>query len=51
MKFAVIGAGGFVAPRHLQAISDVNGDLAAALDPNDSVGLLDRYNRDAAFFT
>jgi len=51
MKFALVGAAGFVAPRHLRAIADVNGDLVAALDPHDSVGVLDSYNREAAFFT
>jgi len=51
MKFAVTGAAGFVAPRHLRAISEVGGQLVGALDPHDSVGLLDRYNRDARFFT
>lgn len=51
MKFALVGAAGFVAPRHMQAIKDVGGDLIAALDPHDSVGVLDRYTKHAAFFT
>ncbi|MFH1327034.1 MAG: Gfo/Idh/MocA family oxidoreductase [archaeon] len=50
-KFAIIGCGGYIAPRHLDAIKDTGNILIAALDPNDSVGLLDRYNRKAAFFT
>ena len=48
--FALIGAAGFVAPRHLQAIKDVGGRLVAALDPSDSVGVLDRYFPQAEFF-
>jgi UDP-N-acetyl-2-amino-2-deoxyglucuronate dehydrogenase len=50
-NFALIGAAGFVAPRHLQAIKDTGNILVAALDPNDSVGILDRYFPDASFFT
>ncbi|MEM1159553.1 MAG: Gfo/Idh/MocA family oxidoreductase [Pseudomonadota bacterium] len=50
-RFALIGAAGYIAPRHLQAISAVGGDLAAALDRSDSVGIMDRYFPDTAFFT
>lgn len=50
-NFALTGVAGFVAPRHLQAMKDVGGRLVAALDPHDSVGILDRYWSDAAFFT
>lgn len=50
-RFALIGAAGFVAPRHLQAIKDVGGKLVAALDPHDAVGVLDRFDRDTEFFT
>lgn len=50
-NFAITGVAGFVAPRHLQAIKDVGGRLVAALDPHDSVGILDRFWGDAAFFT
>ena len=42
-RFALIGAGGYIAPRHLRAIRDTNNILAAALDTNDSVGVLDSY--------
>lgn len=49
--FALIGAAGFVAPRHLRAIRDVGGELVAALDPSDSVGIIDSYFPDAQFFT
>lgn len=50
-NFALIGAGGFVAPRHLRAIRDNNQNLLAILDPNDSVGIIDSYFPEAAFFT
>lgn len=49
--FAIVGAAGFVAERHLRAIRDVGGHLAAAVDPRDSVGVLDRYFPEAEFFT
>jgi len=50
-NFALIGVGGYVAPRHLRAIRDTGNRLVAAVDPFDSVGILDRYNLDARFFT
>jgi UDP-N-acetyl-2-amino-2-deoxyglucuronate dehydrogenase len=50
-NFALIGVGGYIAPRHLKAIRDTGNRLVAALDPNDSVGVLDRYSFDVAFFT
>lgn len=50
-NFALIGAAGYIAPRHLQAISDNGGRLVAAVDPHDSVGVLDRFFPDARFFT
>lgn len=49
-NFALTGAAGYVAPRHLQAIHDTGQRLVAALDPSDSVGILDRYFPDARFF-
>jgi len=49
-NFALIGVAGFVAPRHLDAIRDTGNRLVAATDPNDSVGLLDRYAFDVSFF-
>lgn len=48
--FALIGAAGYIAPRHLRAMKDVGGRLVAALDPNDSVGILDSFFPDADFF-
>jgi UDP-N-acetyl-2-amino-2-deoxyglucuronate dehydrogenase len=50
-NFAVTGVGGFVAPRHLQAIRDTGNRLVAALDPKDAVGVLDRFAFDVRFFT
>jgi UDP-N-acetyl-2-amino-2-deoxyglucuronate dehydrogenase len=48
--FALIGAAGFVATRHMRAIKEVGGDLRVALDPNDSIGIIDSYFPDASFF-
>ena len=50
-NFALIGAGGYIAPRHMKAIKDTGHNLIAALDKNDSVGILDSYFPDADFFT
>lgn len=50
-NFALVGAAGFVAPRHMQAIAETGNTLVAAVDPHDSVGVIDRYFPDAAFFT
>lgn len=51
MNFALIGAAGYIAPRHMQAIRATGHRLVAALDPNDSVGIIDSYFPDADFFT
>ncbi len=48
--FVLIGAAGFIAPRHLKAIKDTGNRLVAALDKFDSVGILDSYFPDASFF-
>ncbi len=50
-NFALIGAAGYIAPRHMQAIKATGNDLVAALDPNDSVGIIDSHFPDADFFT
>lgn len=50
-NFAVTGVGGYIAPRHLNAIRDTGNRIVAAVDPGDSVGLLDRYGFDVKFFT
>ena len=50
-NFALIGAAGYVSPRHMQAIKATGNNLVAALDPSDSVGIIDSYFPDADFFT
>ncbi|MBP2675745.1 MAG: oxidoreductase domain protein [Deltaproteobacteria bacterium] len=50
-NFALIGAGGYIAPRHMKAIKDTGNKLVAAVDKSDSVGVLDSYFFDVAFFT
>lgn len=49
--FALTGLAGYIAPRHLRAIADTGSRLVAAVDPHDSVGLVDQYFPGAAFFT
>lgn len=49
--FALVGAGGYIAPRHLRAIKDTGNILVAAVDPHDSVGVLDSFFPNARFFT
>src|SRR2546423_4620523 len=49
-NFALTGAAGYIAPRHLEAINDTGNRLVAAADPHDSVGVLDRYSFDVRFF-
>lgn len=50
-RFALTGLAGYIAPRHLEAIRDTGNVLSAALDPHDSVGIIDRYFPEADFFT
>lgn len=50
-NFALIGAGGYIAPRHMKAIKDTGNNLIAALDKHDSVGILDSFFPEANFFT
>lgn len=50
-NFALIGAAGYIAPRHLKAILDTDNQLIAALDKFDSVGIMDSYFPNADFFT
>lgn len=49
-NFAIIGVGGYIAPRHLKAIKDTGNNLLAAYDKNDSVGIMDSYFPQASFF-
>lgn len=51
MNFGLMGAAGYIAPRHMQAIRDTGHTLVAAVDPHDCVGRLDSYFPDAQFFT
>jgi len=50
-KFALIGAAGYIAPRHLKAIKETGNTLAVAMDVNDSVGIMDSHFPEAEFFT
>ena len=50
-NFALIGAGGYVAPKHMKAIKDTGNNLVAALDNSDSVGILDSFSFNVDFFT
>ena len=51
LNFGMMGAAGFVAPRHMKAIQSVGGVLMGACDPYDGVGALDRYFPEYQFFT
>lgn len=50
-NFAIIGAAGFIAPRHMKAIKESGNELVVAMDPSDSVGIMDSYFPRADFFT
>ena len=50
-KFALIGAAGYIAPRHMRAVKETGNVLVAALDPTDSVGIIDSFFPEADFFT
>lgn len=50
-NFAIIGVGGYIAPRHLKAIKETGNNLVSAYDKNDSVGVMDGYFPRASFFT
>lgn len=50
-RFVLIGAAGYIAPRHMRAIKDTGNTLVAAMDTNDSVGTIDSYFPESAFFT
>lgn len=49
-NFALIGAAGYIAPRHMRAIKDTGNNLVAALDPYDGIGIMDSYFPQANFF-
>lgn len=50
-RFALTGAAGYVAPRHMQAIADTGNSLVAVLDPHDTLGIMDRYFPGAECFS
>jgi UDP-N-acetyl-2-amino-2-deoxyglucuronate dehydrogenase len=50
-NFALIGASGYIAPRHLRAIKETGNNLVCALDPYDGIGIMDSYFPKADFFT
>jgi len=50
INFALIGAAGYIAPRHMKAIKDTGNNLVAMLDKFDSVGIIDSYFPEADFF-
>ncbi|MDD2557436.1 MAG: Gfo/Idh/MocA family oxidoreductase [Desulfuromonas sp.] len=50
-NFALLGVGGYIAPRHLKAIKETGNNLVAALDKNDYVGIMDSFFPHADFFT
>ena len=51
LNFVLIGAAGYIAPRHMKAIKDTGHNLIAAIDPSDSVGIIDRFFPDAFYFS
>ena len=50
-NFALMGASGYIAPRHMRAIKDTGNQLIAALDPYDGIGVMDSNFPEASFFT
>src|SRR5262249_276097 len=49
--YALVGAAGYIAPRHMRAMADTGGKLFVSYGPNDSVGVMDSHFRNAEFFT
>lgn len=49
-NFALIGAAGYIAPRHMKAIKETGNKLVAAFDPYDGVGIMDSYSPETKFF-
>ena len=50
LQFGLIGAAGYIAPRHMKAIKETGNNLAVALDANDSIGIMDSYFPQSAFY-
>lgn len=51
LNFVLIGAAGYIAPRHMKAIKEIGGNLLAVLDPSDSIGIIDTYFPSASYFS
>jgi len=51
LNFALIGAAGYIAPRHMKAIRDTGNRLTALLDPYDGIGIIDSYFPEADYFS
>ncbi|MCD4653724.1 Gfo/Idh/MocA family oxidoreductase [bacterium] len=51
VNFGLIGAAGYIAPRHIRAIKETGNNLVCATDPHDSVGILDRYFTNVRYFS
>tara|TARA_A200000159_G_C7337219_1_gene345597 strand:- start:1422 stop:2324 length:903 start_codon:yes stop_codon:yes gene_type:complete len=51
MNFGLIGAAGYIAPKHMRAIKENGGSLLAIMDPNDSVGVIDSHFPDSLYFS
>ena len=49
-NFVIIGAAGYIAPRHMKAIKDTGNNLIAAFDPQDGFGILDKYFPEVKYF-
>lgn len=50
-NFSLIGAAGYIAPRHMRAIKETGNELLVVLDPSDSLGIIDSYFPDAHYFS
>src|SRR5210317_1745282 len=50
-NFALIGASGYIATRHMKAIKETGNNLVASFDPYDGIGIMDSYFPEARFFT
>ena len=50
MNYVMVGAAGFIAPKHMQAIKETGGELVAIFDRNDSVGIIDSYFPNCRYF-
>ena len=49
-SYVLLGAAGYIAPRHMKAMKETGGTLIAAQDVADSVGIIDSYFHDVPLF-